>query len=187
MLIIYGLGNNENKYLKTKHNIGRVYVEELAKQLDLKFEKVKNLMVAKNKEITLVYSLDYMNTSGICLNEYIQFLKPKNFSLIIAQDDSDQLVENYKITIGGGSAGHNGINNIYNYLLSWNKSAHEIIRLKIGIRPALNKEKSVTFVLSPFTKDEYLIVQKLISITNNNLTFFEKLDIAKLQLIFNTK
>ena len=187
MIIIYGLGNNEPKYLDTKHNVGRVVVEQLAKLQGLTFTKVKSVMVAKSSEVQYVYSLDYMNTSGNILNEYIQFIKPQDLKLYIIQDDSDQIILNSKIVLGGGTAGHNGITDIYKYLLNWGTNLSDIVRLKIGIRPVNNTSKSLVFVLSKTNKEEQEYLANLTNQLSKNIELITKNNIPKLQNIINTK
>lgn len=186
-IVLFGIGNNEDKYLKTKHNIGRLVIEALALRQNSSFQKQgnKNLPVLKAKiEIVgknldkiayhTLYSSSYVNDSGRFLQSYLSYNKIDINSsiLIILQDDSDQNEGEYKVVIGGGSAGHNGISDIYKYI---NKD--KVIRIKVGIRPFNNLEKSMTFVLKPITK---LDSDNIISVTNyiikaldtiNNLSF----------------
>jgi peptidyl-tRNA hydrolase, PTH1 family len=187
MIIIYGLGNNEAKYQYTKHNIGRLIVENLIKTNSIPVTKVKSVIEAKTSEIVYLYSTDYMNTSGRILNEYIQFKKPQDISLIIVQDDSDQIIGNYKLTMGGGTAGHNGLEDIYKYILNWNVNIQDIIRIKIGIRPPNNKEKSIDFVLSKISKEELIVVNNLTDLINSLQNEIKTKDWSKVQLKINTK
>jgi peptidyl-tRNA hydrolase, PTH1 family len=193
MLIFYGLGNNEAKYLNTKHNIGRIVVEQLAAKLEINFvDSGQGCMVAKAKvdqtEIWLVYSKGYMNLSGEPISKLIKYykLQSQDYQLAIIQDDSDQVIGSTKIMPGGGTAGHNGIISSYNYLASLVEQK-EIWRLKIGIRPQGNKLKSETFVLSPinFAESENAIL--LSQTILNNLSHFQIKNIGKLQNIVHTK
>jgi peptidyl-tRNA hydrolase, PTH1 family len=193
MLIFYGLGNNEAKYLKTKHNVGRVVTEQLAAKLETNFiDSGQGCMIAKAKigetEIWLVYSKGYMNTSGEPISKLIKYfkLKSEDYQLTILQDDSDQLVCSNKLMPGGGSAGHNGIISSYLHLASLVEQK-DIWRLKIGIRPEGNKLKSETFVLSPFNSTELENANRLCKIILDNLNYFETRDIGKLQNIVHTK
>jgi peptidyl-tRNA hydrolase, PTH1 family len=193
MLIFYGLGNNEAKYLGTKHNIGRVVVEQLAAGFEVNFvDSGHGCMLAKAKagetEIWLVYSKGYMNLSGESISKLIKYYKlsPTDFQLTIIQDDSDQLISSNKLMAGGGTAGHNGIISSYNHLASV-MDQKEIWRLKIGIRPEGNKLKSETFVLSPFNSIEVQNATNLTQIILDNLTYFESKNIGKLQNIIHTK
>ena len=122
MLIIYGLGNNENKYLKTKHNIGRVVVEGLATKLDKSFGKKNLIWSTQSGETLLAYSNGYMNESGLPLLQLIKYYKPeqKELLILIIQDDSDQFIGNAKLLPAGGTAGHRGIISINKHLSSFN-------------------------------------------------------------------
>jgi peptidyl-tRNA hydrolase, PTH1 family len=193
MLIFYGLGNNDAKYLNTKHNIGRVVVEHLADKLEVNFvDSGQGCMLAKAKvgqtEIWLVYSKAFMNTSGEPISKLIKYFKldSQDYQLTIIQDDSDQLIGYNKIMPGGGTAGHNGIISSYQHTASL-LDQKEIWRLKIGIRPEGNKLKSETFVLSPFNSSESENTIKLSQVILDNLNYFETRNIGKLQNIVHTK
>ena len=193
MLIFYGLSNNEAKYLGTKHNIGRVVVEQLANLLHVNFtDSGQGCMVAKTKvgetEIWLIYSKGYMNTSGEPISKLIKYFKlnSTDFQMTIVQDDSDQIIGSNKIMPGGGSAGHNGIISSYLYLTSL-KEQKDIWRLKIGIRPEGNRLKSETFVLSNFTQQESQNSKDLAQIIIDNLNYFISQNIGKLQNVIHGK
>ena len=193
MLIFYGLGNNEAKYLGTKHNVGRVVVEQLAQKLNAAFlDSGQGCMVAKTKvgetDIWLVYSKGYMNTSGEPISKLIKYFKlnSKDYQLTIVQDDSDQIIGSNKIMPGGGSAGHNGIISSYLQLASMLEQK-DIWRLKIGIRPEGNRLKSETFVLSNFTEQESQNAKDLAQIIIDNLNHFITPNIGKLQNVIHGK
>jgi peptidyl-tRNA hydrolase, PTH1 family len=190
MTIVYGLGNNDPKYLNTKHNMGRLVVESIGSKLGLSFDYFKAKTASKscficklpvaislkltngqkpitsslNDPIYLIYSNGYMNLSGEPLLEVVNFYKPTDFKLIIIHDESDIIEGKYKITTGGRSGGHNGINSIYN---SFKDIQSQVIRVKCGIRPTyqdeqgevqLSKQKALEFVLKPLSiKDKELI------------------------------
>jgi peptidyl-tRNA hydrolase, PTH1 family len=124
MIVFFGLGNNESKYLLTKHNVGRVFVEKMSNNFGLVFDQSQDCMLAKsvldNGEIAwFIYSQGYMNNSGQPLAKLLKYFKidilDKDFQLIVAQDDSDQTSLNSKLVSGGGTAGHNGIISIYQH------------------------------------------------------------------------
>ncbi len=197
-IIIYGLGNNESKYLKTKHNAGRLAIEKIATDWNVNFVETQGCFVAKKKvenkeqdkdqEVWLVYSKGYMNASGEPISKLLKYFKintqTQDFQLIIAQDDSDQILGKTKLSIGGGTAGHNGIISSYLHLTSCGLNQTDIWRLKIGIRPEGNRLKSETFVLSLVTNNEVnfynSVAQKLL------LALRQFPNISKIQNIINT-
>ena len=183
-MIFYGLGNNEVKYLNTKHNIGRLLVEKLAQKLGAtNFAKQDQIWVSNYKTHTFCYSNGYMNLSGEPLFSFCKYYKhdPKTTILVIIQDDSDQIVGKQKIVIGGGNAGHNGIISINNHFKSWDK----IYKIKIGIRPSLNKSKSETFVLSKISQEEELRTLILVDFLAQNYPLLET-NFGKFQSYFNS-
>lgn len=201
-IIIFGLGNNEKKYLTTKHNIGRLFVEELAIIYNQTFSKlnIKNtdnlphfskINLENNNILFLLYSDEYMNNSGKCLDNFVRYFKidlqnaDENI-LLIVQDDSDIISLNQKLVIGGGSAGHNGISSINKYFQT-NKD--KMLRLKIGIRPELNKLKSETFVLNQLTENEIIKTKSLAKVFQVNISLmnsFSAVNLSKLQTIINS-
>lgn len=164
MVIIYGLGNNEEKYYETKHNVGRKVLEKWVSLLDLTFSESKSVNAATFEnhiqKVVFLSSRGYMNESGKNLMQYISYYKLQNkiTSLVIIQDDSDQIEGNWKFTQAGGSAGHHGINSVYAHLLSMGLELEQVWRLKIGIRPAQNKLRSETFVLNKLSQSDDLAI-----------------------------
>jgi PTH1 family peptidyl-tRNA hydrolase len=175
MLIIYGLGNNEEKYLKTKHNIGRRVVEEVAQKDASPYSKNKSYYYTKSKqfhfeEVFYIYSSGYMNESGRPLVEFCKYHPvDADAQLLIVHDDSDQIEGNVKLLPKGGSAGHHGINSIYRELLATPISIEHVWRLKIGIRPPENKLRSETFVLSRLSKQDDQTITYLSSVVFSQL------------------
>ena len=190
MIVIYGLGNNEKKYLNTKHNVGRLLLERLANIEQLNFSLKNSFSYARNSEFSFVYSNGFMNVSGKPLFDFWQYFKLSSDDiLIILQDDSDQTEGLNKFVLGGGSAGHRGINSIYEYLNSMGLKKENVWRLKIGIRPIENKLKSETFVLSAVTANDLNNLNKLSEIflnSKNKQNLFEK-KFSLIQNQINTK
>lgn len=191
-IIIFGLGNNQEKYFKTRHNAGRLIVEMLAKQASCVFQRTNSYQYAKINQnsvnIWLVLSNGFMNESGMPLNDFLGYFKidTKQAILVICQDDTDQISGRQKLAIAGGSAGHHGINSIYSHLKSWGFDPQSILRLKIGVRPVNNRQKSETFVLQNFSIEELNYINKFAS-----QLFWPNLElltgqIPKLQSLINT-
>lgn len=162
MLLLYGLGNIDRQYWRTKHNVGRLVVEHLAAKYAAVWQKHPSYTYAKTQllgqSVYFLLSNGFMNTSGQPLVDFVRYFKLNwqlhNGYLIILQDDSDQVTGAIKLTLAGGSGGHKGVQSIYDHSRSINWPLERIWRLKIGIRPALNRARSETFVLSQITPDE---------------------------------
>jgi peptidyl-tRNA hydrolase, PTH1 family len=190
MTIFFGLGNNEQKYLNTKHNIGRVLIEQLANTLNTPFTKSSEYSVAKpSNDFWLSYSLRFMNESGFNLIKLLQYYKIKveGTTILIIQDDSDQNSGAVKLSFGGGSAGHNGIISCYQHLLSYGFKQEEILRLKIGVRPINNRLKSETFVLCSNQQTDIESCTNLANKIINNQNLIKQKNWNKLQNLVNIK
>jgi peptidyl-tRNA hydrolase, PTH1 family len=161
--IVFGLGNYGSEYEFTRHNAGKLVLIELAKLLKIEFKKDTTVNYGvykvKNDTMYLVFSNQFMNTSGKELNDWLSYNKIEFNYIWSLQDDSDQLAGNMKLVKEGGSAGHKGVDSLYNHI---DKSKQ--IRLKIGIRPEGNTLKSETFVLKKFSQDELEHIKKIASL-----------------------
>jgi peptidyl-tRNA hydrolase, PTH1 family len=188
MLIIYGLGNNEPKYLKTKHNIGRVIVEGLAKKLGKNWNKKDLIWSAGSSELLMAYTNGYMNESGLPLLQLIKYYKPEleDLLILVIQDDSDQYIGKAKLLPAGGTAGHRGIISINQHLANLKLKPEQIWRLKVGIRQPQNTAKSETFVLNAFSLAEEQKATQLAQIIFDNLQLISQLKINKLQEVINS-
>ena len=194
MTIVFGLGNNQAEYLETKHNAGRIMVQNLANFWNCQFVKQKNFFWANSGQIIengneqekliLLYSTGFMNNSGLILASFLAYYKPnpQNLKIVILQDDSDQMEGSQKLTIGGGSGGHNGISSVYQHFMNKEK----IWRLKIGVRPSLNKSKSETFVLQKISQSEKEYLEKLTELLVQNTDLLTQNTFGKLQTLINS-
>jgi PTH1 family peptidyl-tRNA hydrolase len=154
--IIIGLGNPGLKYKKTRHNVGFLAIKKIAEKYsndDFNFfpqKKVTEMTInILNNKILLLAPLEFMNKSGITLKNYFRY---KNLDIhenidkiILIHDDSDLEEGKLKIIKDSGSGGHKGVTNIFHTF-----KTKKITRIKIGIRPHLNKEKAESFVLLNF-------------------------------------
>lgn len=121
--IIIGLGNPDKKYKNTYHNAGHLFVDFLIKNQQNSQFPIPNSQLLKSEV--------YMNESGPFVSKIIRKsgIKPEN--TLIAHDDSDILIGDYKISFDRSSAGHKGIESIINAL-----GTQKFWRLRIGIRPS---------------------------------------------------
>lgn len=148
MIYIIGLGNPTKKYKNTRHNIGQDVVFRLIEDLgDLSGVKFINPEC-------------YMNESGIALKKALKNVKAgsENKNILVIHDDLDQKIGKMKMTYGGNSGGHNGINSIYSIM-----GIKDYYRLKIGICPEIKpgKEDIADFVVGKFGPEEKDIMKKL--------------------------
>ena len=173
MKIIIGLGNPGEKYKNTRHNVGFIILDALAKEKNLNWKTNKkfNAEIAKDGELLLAKPLTFMNKSGQTVQAILSyynllpkklgFLKTKDSDLskilTVIHDDLDIKFGKYKITAESGSAGHNGVANIINYL-----KTKKFQRFRIGIKNEISeKAKAEKFVLQNFSKEELVNIDQI--------------------------
>ena len=174
--IIVGLGNPGPKYQFTRHNIGFLIVDHLAKEYRLPFTLGKKsfkseiaLGTIKNHKVLLLKPLTYMNRSGEAVVAVLNFYKNKPEDLLVIHDDLDLPLGKIRIVKKGGAGGHNGIRSIIASL-----GTREFPRLRVGIGRPQGGMKVAHYVLSNFTKEEMLLVNKIVEIsTDAILTIIE--------------
>lgn len=172
MKIIVGLGNPGDKYIKTRHNVGFLFTEYLrSKQADLYSKwKLKNKLEAEistakvNKEETILAKPQtFMNESGRSVQKIVSKYKLTNIEdLIVVHDDVDLDFGVYKIQTNRGTAGHNGVSSVVEYM-----KTKEFKRVRIGIYPEHIDKKHASgpsgqrpggdttkFVLHDFSKED---------------------------------
>ena len=170
MQFIIGLGNPGDKYQYTRHNTGFLAVDFLARKLNLHWENKKKFyaLCAFDPAIILCKPQTFMNNSGEAVFKLLDFYnyiprpleQNQDFSacLTIVHDDIDVNLGKYKITNESRSAGHNGVQSIFDHL-----KTKKIKRIRIGVR---NLDRSLLdasdFVLQKFSHDEILILNRVI-------------------------
>lgn len=185
MILIVGLGNPGRKYAKTRHNLGFMVVDELAKKYGLKFRKEKEYLIAKgsikNRDVIIIKPLTYMNFSGVVVNKLMnnEIFNALPNSLIVVHDDIDLPLEKIKIKINGSSGGHRGVQSIIDSIGTKN-----FIRVKIGIGKDPSQDPS-DYVLSPFTKTEKAIIKGKISDAVNSIAVMIDKGVEKAMNLYN--
>jgi peptidyl-tRNA hydrolase, PTH1 family len=146
--LIVGLGNPGEEYARTFHNTGMLFVRWLAEQEAWQDEKTFRY-APFFKKAHLCLPKSYMNESGKSVAEAMKKFKIQPDRLIVAHDDSDLIAGNFKIQIGIGSAGHNGIRSITQEI-----GSKDFYRLRLGVRPAeeVTRQKAGDFVLKNIPK-----------------------------------
>lgn len=151
--LIVGLGNIGPEYADTRHNIGFMVLDELAKQENAKFYNMRlgnyTEVSYKGRMLYLVKPTTYMNLSGKALNYWMKDLKIPIENVLVIVDDIALPLGTLRLKPKGSAAGHNGLKNI-EYTLGHNNYA----RLRFGVSDNFPKGKQVDYVLSGFDDDE---------------------------------
>lgn len=156
MYVIVGLGNPGNRYRFTRHNIGFMVLEKLARdfKIDLK-QKSFDALWGKGKingtDVLLAMPQTYMNLSGTAVRQLVAFFKADINNLIVFHDDLDLPFGTIRLKTGGGNAGHKGLASI-----TENLGSSDFMRVRIGIGRPSDKSRIEGYVLEPFKSDEEL-------------------------------
>ena len=153
-LLVAGLGNPGRGYERTRHNIGFLVADELARRHDGSFRSKFNGQLAEVRldglRLALLKPETYMNVSGKSVAAARKFFKVDPGDLLIVHDDVDLATGRLQARLGGGLAGHNGLRSIASGL-----GTQDFLRLRIGVgRPERGDPRPVAdYVLSDFEPD----------------------------------
>ena len=153
--LIVGLGNPGREYENTRHNAGFMVVDEIARKLDVKIDRLKfkslyTIPDYKDKKIMLLKPQTFMNLSGEAVVEALQFYKLDIKNTVVICDDINFDVGKLRIRAKGSDGGQNGLKNII-YLSGRNDFAR--VRVGIGKKPHPDYDLA-KWVLSNFKNDE---------------------------------
>ena len=161
MILLVGLGNPTPDSNDNRHNIGFKIIDAINQKFGLSKQKpkFKGLLTTgniSNKKVYAIKPLTFMNNSGICIRELIEYFKINAEDIIVFHDDLDLDFTKIKAKFGGSSAGHNGIASIDKFI------GKEYSRVRIGIGKPDSKIDVSDFVLTNFTDDEKIKLEKVI-------------------------
>jgi PTH1 family peptidyl-tRNA hydrolase len=154
-LLVAGLGNPGRVYERTRHNVGWLVVDELARRHGGSFRSKFSGLLAElridGSRVALLKPETYMNESGRSLAAAARFFKVDAENVLVVHDDVDLEPGRLQARGGGGLAGHNGLRSIASAL-----GTNEFLRLRIGVgRPGRGDRRSVSdYVLARFDPDE---------------------------------
>jgi peptidyl-tRNA hydrolase, PTH1 family len=154
-LLVAGLGNPGRGYERTRHNLGWLVADELARRHGTSFRSKFSGRLAElridGRRIALLKPETYMNESGRSLSAAARFFKVEPDQLLVVHDDVDLEPGRLQARGGGGLAGHNGLRSIAQAL-----GTSDFLRLRIGVgRPGRGDRRSVSdYVLSDFDPEE---------------------------------
>ena len=161
MILLVGLGNPTPDSNDNRHNIGFKIIDAINQKFGLSKQKpkFKGLLTTgniSNKKVYAIKPLTFMNNSGICIRELIEYFKINVEDVIVFHDDLDIDFTKIKAKFGGSSAGHNGIASIDKFI------GKEYSRVRVGIGKPDSKIEVSDFVLTNFTDEEKIKLEKVI-------------------------
>ncbi|HHU18410.1 MAG: aminoacyl-tRNA hydrolase [Anaerovoracaceae bacterium] len=161
MYIIAGLGNPGKKYENTKHNVGFITLDLLAKKHDIKINKIKHKAlvgegIISGQKLLLVKPQTYMNLSGNSIREVMNYYNADLDKLVVIYDDVDIPMGGLRIRKKGSAGTHNGMRSII-----YDLQTDEFARIRIGIGGE-RKMSLAGYVLGGFNKDEKELIQNAV-------------------------
>ena len=163
---VIGLGNPGRNYENTRHNVGFKVIDLILKDIaesKIKYASERESIIASvqilRRKVFFVKPLSYMNLSG---NVVARLLKKEDINveeILVVHDDMDIELGRIKLKIGGGAAGHNGVESVI-----FSLGTEKFARLRIGIGREKNRPMH-EYVLSEFKDEEKTIIQKSLELS----------------------
>mgnify|MGYP001345139045 CR=1 FL=1 len=182
MILFVGLGNPTPDSQNNRHNIGFRIIDAINQNFSLskqkpKFKGLLTMGSIGSQKVYAIKPLTFMNNSGTCIRELIEYFKIESTDIIVFHDDLDIEFGKIKAKFGGADAGHNGIKSLDKFI------GKDYSRVRIGIGKPKDKMEVGDFVLQNFDDDEMLKLEK---ITTNILESISILMNKKLDLFSST-
>lgn len=171
MLLIVGLGNPGGEYKDSRHNTGRIILENIARSNDFsewKKDMKTNSLISKGeiKEEKFSFMLPetFMNNSGVAVSKIIDD-KKKLKNLVVVYDDMDLPIGSLRISFNRSSGGHNGLESIIKKVKS-----QEFVRIRVGVSPHTptgklrkpeGEQSIIKFLLGKYKEDELKEIKKI--------------------------
>ena len=191
MFLVVGLGNPGSEYAATRHNVGFIVVDELARRFGVsvdheKWQAYSAQLDLWGSKVCLLKPNTFMNLSGKSAARYVDFYKVRPEQILVVHDDLDMAPGRVKLVAGGGTGGHNGIRSLVECL-----GTKDFMRLKLGIGrpgkdglfPGMPVEK---YVLASFTPDEKVLLWQRMDSIEKGLECLLSDGLAKAMNLLNT-
>ncbi len=157
--LVVGLGNPGKEYENTRHNVGFMVVDEVLRRFKVKDLKEEALsLVAKlrmgGREVVFAKPQTYMNNSGLAVENLLDEFSLAPEEMLVVYDDLDLPLGMTRLRLEGSSGGHKGVESIISTIRT-----QRFPRLRVGIGRPKRKEEVVSYVLSPFSKEEWEVMR----------------------------
>ena len=164
MLLLVGLGNPSPNNSNNRHNVGFLVIDAINQKFKLSKQKpkFKGLLTTgkiNEQKVFAIKPLTFMNSSGVCIKELIEYFKIDVKNVFVFHDDMDIDIGKVKVKFGGSNAGHNGIDSIDKNI------GKNYSRIRIGIGRPKKNSTGAEHVLDNFSVDEKWSIEKI----NNNI------------------
>lgn len=155
MKLIAGLGNPGPQYAESRHNVGFMVVDELARRWSAEAPRYDKGVQGElgraergGESVLLLKPTTYMNLSGQSVSAAARFYKLQRAEMLIVIDDLDLPLGALRLRASGSSGGHRGLEDVIRHA-----GGDDVPRLRIGIGK-VHRSSTVGFVLGRFAPDE---------------------------------
>ena len=160
MYLIVGLGNPEEDYSNTRHNMGFDTINKISKECNIEVNKKKfnglyGTGIINNEKVILLKPQTYMNLSGDSIIEFINFYKIELEKVIVIYDDIDLQPGIVKVRKKGGAGTHNGMKSVLK-----NLGSTEFPRVRVGIGTPEHKEDLINYVIGHVSDEDKKLLDK---------------------------
>lgn len=187
--LIIGLGNPEEKYEKTRHNIGFEAVDSLADTWRLSWQQNKRFQgfftegsTPYGQKIRLLKPLTYMNRSGQSVRAVIDWYKVAPKSILVIYDDMDLPLGRIRMRLSGSAGGHNGMKSIISHL-----GSQDFPRLRIGIGKSNQNQETISHVLGRFSASENQVISEVLQLVSDAVRISLKEGVEKSMSLYNNR
>ena len=154
MYLIVGLGNPEEEYSKTRHNMGFNTINKISQQYNIevkqnKFQALYGSGMIEKEKVILLKPQTYMNLSGQSIKKYIDFYKIPLENILVVFDDMDTEKGKIKIRKMGGPGTHNGAKSVVHELQS-----EQFARIRVGIGRPIDNDEIIDYVITPIQDEQ---------------------------------
>lgn len=188
MKIIVGLGNPGRDYTDSRHNIGFLTIQALAREYRISFKRDKGTCslsgrrIVHGEEVLLAMPLTFMNLSGTAAEVLLKKYAVGVSDTLVVCDDLDLELGRLKIRPSGSAGGHRGLQSIIDSL-----GRQDFCRLRLGIGRPRSGEDAADYVLSAFRRGELARVKEMVERARDCCSMWVDEGITKSMHIFNTR
>ncbi len=184
--LIVGLGNIGEEYQDTRHNLGFMVLDELAKERNVEFSPKRLAYYAtfnqKGKTFVLIKPTTFMNLSGRAVNYWLKAHKIPFERLLVVLDDINLPLGKIRIRARGSDGGHNGLKDICHWL-----GTCDFPRLRFGIGNNFPPGGQADYVLGKWTEEEKQVLKERIPVAVEAIKSFAFRGLAFTMSEFNSK
>ena len=184
--LVAGLGNPGPEYSRTRHNVGFRVADDLARRLGARFKRSKHsAQVADARDgdaqLILAKPQTFMNDSGRALAALARYYDVPLDHVIVVHDELDLPFGAVRVKLGGGTAGHNGVNDVARAI------GPGFVRVRVGIGRPSGRKDPIDFVLELYGKREEAEVPATVDLAADAVLTVVREGVSSAQTIFNKR